>query len=199
MAAPGGGAPWERQMINRDSFFEHVRGHLFGGKLGQSQVEGLKAILDEWDRAYADKDDRWLAYMLATVHHETDRTMQPIEEYGRGKGKKYGQPDAVTGKTYYGRGFVQLTWKANYEAMAKLLGIDTLATEPERALELGPATQILFVGMTKGTFTGKKLSDYFSPGVGDWVNARRIINALDKADVIASYGQQYYAALGHTT
>jgi hypothetical protein len=186
-------------MINRDFFFEYVRGHLFGGKLRPSQVEGLTAILDEWDRAYAGKDDRWLAYMLATVHHETDRTMQPIEEYGRGKGRKYGQPDPVTGQTYYGRGFVQLTWKANYEAMAKLLGIKDLVTKPARALEMGPATQILFVGMMKGTFTGKKLSDYFNPNLGDWVNARRIINALDKANLIASYGQQYYAAISHTT
>jgi len=35
--------------------------------------------------------------------------MQPIEEYGKGKGMKYGSPDPETGQTYYGRGFVQTT------------------------------------------------------------------------------------------
>lgn len=185
-------------MINREFFFDYVRGHLFGGALRKSQVDGMTAVLDEWDQKHSKKDDRWLAYMLATTHHETDRTMQPIEEYGRGKGREYGKADPQTGKTYYGRGFVQLTWKYNYEAMGKLLGID-LVNKPELALELAPAVQILFIGMMKGTFTGKKLSDYLNETRGDWVNARRIINGVDKANLIASYGQQYYAAISHTT
>ncbi len=36
--------------------------------------------------------------------------MQPIEEYGRGKGRKYGAPAGPYGKIYFGRGYVQLTW-----------------------------------------------------------------------------------------
>ena len=40
--------------------------------------------------------------------------MQPIEEYGKGSTAAYGQPDPETGQTYYGRGFVQLTWRDNY-------------------------------------------------------------------------------------
>lgn len=109
-------------MINHKFFFDHVRTYLFFDKLAQPQVNGLNAILNEWEKNYAKKDDRWLAYMLATTHHETDRTMQPIEEYGKGKGKLYGKPDPITGKAYYGRGFVQLTWKSNYEKMGKVLG-----------------------------------------------------------------------------
>ena len=105
-------------MINRKFFFDHARLTLFDGSLRQSQVNGMNAILDEWDRAYAKKDDRWLAYMLATTHHETAMTMQPIEEYGKGNGRSYGVPDPQTGKAYYGRGFVQLTWKTNYERLA---------------------------------------------------------------------------------
>jgi predicted chitinase len=185
-------------MINRRFFFDQVRIHLFNGKLRTSQVKGLIAILDEWDTNYASKNDRWLAYILPTTHHETDRTMQLIKEYGRGKGREYGKPDPQTGKTYFGRRFVQLTWKANYKAMGKLLNID-LVNKPELALELRPATQILFIGMMKGKFTGKKLGDYFAGDLGDWVNAKRIINALDQANLIATCGQQYYAALSHTT
>ena len=136
--------------------------------------------------------------MLANTHHETDRTMQPIEEYGKGKGREYGKPDPATKQTYYGRGFVQLTWKANYDTMGKKLGVD-LVNHPELALRLNVATQILFVGMMEGRFTGAKLSSYFNPTKEDWVNARRIINGVDKANLISTYGKAYYAALSHTT
>ena len=40
--------------------------------------------------------------------------MQPIEEYGKGKGRPYGIKDRETGETYFGRGYVQLTWRENY-------------------------------------------------------------------------------------
>ena len=72
-------------MINRKFFFDHARADLFNGGFTQGQVNGLNAILDEWESNYKNKDDRWLAYMLATVHHETDRKIAPIEEYGKGK------------------------------------------------------------------------------------------------------------------
>jgi hypothetical protein len=45
-------------MINRSFFFDQVRKTLFDGKLKQSQIDGLTAILDGWDQGYAKKDDR---------------------------------------------------------------------------------------------------------------------------------------------
>jgi putative chitinase len=185
-------------VINRQFFFDQIRLTLFGGSLRTRQVEGLDAILDEWEAKHAKRDDRWLAYMLATTHRETDRTMQPIEEYGKGKGRPYGRVDPETGKAYYGRGFVQLTWRDNYAKMSKVVGLD-LVCQPERALELGVATTILFHGMINGSFTGKKLADYFAPEKDDWRGARRIVNGTDKADLIADYGRRYYAALSYTT
>ncbi|MDI9320962.1 MAG: hypothetical protein QM530_10905 [Phycisphaerales bacterium] len=76
--------------INRSFFFNRVKTHLLGGKLLQSRADGLSAILDEWESKYANQDDRFLAYMLATAHHETDSQIKPIEEYGKGKGRSYG-------------------------------------------------------------------------------------------------------------
>ncbi len=57
--------------------------------------------------------------MLATAYWETAQTMEPIEEYGKGAGRPYGEPDPATEQTYYGRGYVQLTWLPNYEKASK--------------------------------------------------------------------------------
>lgn len=184
--------------INRAFFFQHLHTSLFPKGLNQGQVDGHETILDEWEAGYSDRDDRWLAYMLATVYHEVARTMQPIEEYGKGKGRKYGEKTPPYGHVYYGRGYVQLTWDYNYKDAGKKIGVDLLQY-PEKALEPEVATKILFRGMTEGWFTGKKLADYFSPDKEDWVNARRIVNALDHANQIAGYGHAYYAALSYTT
>jgi Chitinase class I len=199
--------------INREFFFQRVRQDLMGGSLKSSQVNGLTTILDEWESGHANEDDRWLAYMLGTTHHETDRTIQPIHEYGTAArfrklydvegdrpqtAIKYGNTTPGDGVKYCGRGFVQLTWKSNYAAMSNATGVD-LVKNPDRAMELPVATKVMFYGMINGTFTGKELSDYFSKTASDWVHARRIINGLDKANLIAGYAQQYYAAISYTT
>lgn len=180
-------------MIDRVTFYEIAR-PLFGGTLTQSQVDGMNAILDQWDTRSPNGDKRWLAYMLGTTKHETGDTMKPIEEWGKGRGHSYGVPDVVTGQTYYGRGYVQLTWKANYKTMGDLLGID-LVNHPEKALEPQVAADIMFKGMERGLFTGVGLPKYFNPTTEDWINARRIINGLDKAQLIANYAKGFYVGL----
>ena len=184
--------------INRGFFFTHVRRMMFSNVLQQSQVDGMNAILDGWEAKYTADDDRWLAYALATTYHETDQHMQPINEYGKGRGRPYGKADPTTGQVYYGRGFVQLTWERNYETMSDLLGID-FVHHPDLALELDNATNIMFLGMSKGLFTGKSFSDYFCKLKEDWVSARKIINGLDKAQAIALYGHNFYSAISYTT
>lgn len=200
-------------MINRNFFFDQLRLTLFGGSLSAKQVAGITAILDEWEAHHATEDDRWLAYMLATAHHETDKTMQPIHEYGGTKyfmarydktggnpklAKQLGNTEVGDGATFHGRGFVQLTGRANYAKMSDVTGAD-LVGAPDRALELPIATKILFYGMINGTFTGKRLSASFNPTKDDWVGARGIINGTDKANTIADYGHRYYAAISYTT
>jgi putative chitinase len=183
-------------VIDRKEFYKKVRKHF--GKLKQSQVEGFEAILDLWDQeGYTDL--RWLAYLFATVWHETARTVQPIAEYGKGKGRKYGKPDSKTGHVYYGRGFVQLTWAENYKKMGKILDLP-LYEKPEMALELKLAVEIMFEGMLtrksfKGDFTGKSLENYFNKKINDPVGARRIINGTDKAKLIAGYYGAFLDAL----
>lgn len=178
--------------MDRAIFYKTVRENPFPGKLASPQVAGMEAILNEWDKR-ALEDTRWLAYILATAYHETAFTMQPIEEYGKGRKYTYGAPDPETGQTYYGRGFVQLTWKRNYQQLGGLLKVD-LAHKPELALDLVVATQITFEGMIGGLFTGKKLAHYFRED-SDWYNARKIINGLDKAEQIGRYGRMFWCAI----
>jgi peptidoglycan hydrolase-like protein with peptidoglycan-binding domain len=144
----------------------------------------------------------WLAYVLATTYHETAFTMQPIEEYGRGAGHSYGEPDPETGQAYYGRGYVQLTWEENYQkAQGCVVNLNTLACDvplvmqPDLALTPWVAAQVAINGMSQGWFTGKKLGDYLTATQTDYVNARRIINGTDKAQTIAAYADEVEAAL----
>ncbi len=167
-------------MIDRDRFFGRVRVNPFGGTMKQGQVDGCNAILDAWESRPEFTDRRWLAYMLATPFVETDRTMQPIEEYGKGAGRAYGV--AVKGQVYYGRGYVALT------------GAD-LVGHPELALEPRLAALIMFEGMKGGLFTGVGLPRYFNATVDDPVNARRIINGTDRAEEIAAIHAGFLAAL----
>ncbi|HHY0466045.1 TPA: peptidoglycan-binding protein [Vibrio parahaemolyticus] len=144
----------------------------------------------------------YLAYTLATVYHETAFKMQPVEEYGKGAGHEYGIPDADTGQTYYGRGDVQVTWRYNYERLSKLLfNIDTLeqgvdlVNNPDLLLTPIYSAQATIIGMATGLFTGKKYSDYLDQETPDYVNARRIINGTDCAEVIAGYAHEFERAL----
>jgi len=180
--------------LNKYSFFHEIKTSLFGGAFKQTQVDGLTHILDTWQTDFKTLPLTDLAYCLATVYHETAKTMQPIEEYGKGSKRKYGIPDRVTKKVYYGRGFVQLTWKRNYELASKKLSVD-LVNKPELALDLSIASKILFMGMRDGWFTGKALKDYCHLNPPDYYNARRIINGTDKAGLISNYATIFLNAL----
>lgn len=174
-------------------FYNEIRASLFSGSMTQSQVSGIETILIEAEKRNTPL--RWLAYMLATTFHETDRTMQPIAEYGKGKGKKYGKKGRY-GQIPYGRGDVQLTWDDNYERADKELGLNgALLKNFDLALDPTIAAKIMFVGMEQGWFTGKKLSNYLDGPLPDYPGARRIINGTDKATLIASYANKFSSAL----
>ncbi len=189
-------------MIDRKKFFAKVGLEVFRGSIPQRAVDGIGAILDEWERRGL-KDNRWLAYMLATVRGECGLNMWPVREgfstsdaVARAYVAKQGYPYAkeVHGHVYYGRGLVQLTWERNYNEMNRLLGVD-LINNPDLALKPDVAARIMFEGMIRGSFTGKKLSDYFNDIKSDWLNARRIINGTDRAPRFVSWAHSFHDAL----
>ena len=126
-----------------------------------------------------------LAYILATVRHETAHTYRPIDEYGGAK-TRYAP--------YWGRGYVQLTWLANYRKYSQLTGKD-LVNHPDLAKDPFTAAFILVHGFRMGGFTGAKISDYINGSHCDFYNARRCINGLDKAELIAGYARTWLAQL----
>lgn len=132
------------------------------------------------------------AYVLATGYWETNRTMKPVveaywlSEDWRRKNLRY--------FPWYGRGFVQLTWEANYIRAAKELNIP-FDKNPSLALDPINAAKIAVTGMREGWFTGKKLLDYITLQRSDFVGARKIINGRDKAAEISEIARQYDALL----
>lgn len=202
------------QALANGAFFDHVRKNLFSGSLNQSQVDGINAlVLAGVEHGLTVQQH---AYVLATAFHETARTMQAVREHGRGTERKYGRwqtnsagvqycpkngsaaADVYTQDEcphlFYGRGHVQLTWYDNYAFAGKKLGVDLIAN-PDLALQTDISAKIIVLGMAQGWFTGKKLSDYINNHRDDYVNARRIVNGMDKAYQIARYALIFETAL----
>lgn len=129
------------------------------------------------------------AYTLATAYHESGHTMKPVREFG---GEKY-----LKSKAYYpyvGMGYVQLTWRNNYEKASRKLGVD-FVKNPRLLLKPEYAAQILVVGSKEGWFTGKKLEDYVTLHKSDYTGARKIINGSDKAKLISDIAIRYNSLL----
>lgn len=200
--------------MNRAAFYTSVRSRtsgVFGTSLTQGQVEGCEAILNEAEKRGTPLQH--LAYILATAYHETAHTMQAVREtllksdasaiaaldraYAAGRlgqvSKPYWRKDA-DGKSWLGRGLVQLTHKANYQKMSLILGVDLVA-DPSKAMELPIAVRIIFDGMELGSFTTQALDDHIKDGKANYVSARKIINGTDKATLIASYARAFEEAL----
>lgn len=168
--------------MDKKVFYDFIRNLPFGGTISKDQFQGLEYILKYQEENFPLMDNRWLAYILATVFHETDRTMQPIKEKGGEaylRSKKY--------YPYYGRGLVQITWKENYDKF----GI----SNPSDAYTWPVALQVLFEGMVDGKFSGKRLSQFFNAKADDPKGARKIVNGTDKASLIAQYHRNFLDAI----
>lgn len=148
------------------------------------QAANMRAIMAEAGRLGITNVNQ-KAYILGTAEWESFIT--PIEEWG-GPSKHYAP--------YYGRGFVQLTWRENYAKFTTLLktqrGITAdLVAHPELALNPANAAFIIAYGMKHGSFTGVKLDNFFYGNTADWLNARRIVNGMDQAELIGKLSKLF--------
>lgn len=199
------------------AFFDAVRKSPFPGRLTAGQVDGLNRIVAFGLARGTSRED--LAYILATVFHETAAWMQPIREGARRYGLAYTDAQArravasiyakgvirvnyalpnAAGNSFYGRGLVQITWEDNYRNSSAVCGVDLVAN-PDLALEWPYALLILFAGMEEGSFrAGNSLADIDGIDTfNDWVRARGIINGDVKkyGKPIADAAQAFYTAL----
>jgi hypothetical protein len=111
---------------------------------------------------------------IATVRVEAP-TFEPIDEYGgpgywaRYEGREdLGNTEPGDGVRFHGRGFIQLTGRANYRAYGATLGVP-LETHPELALDAQVAARVF----------ARFFSDKNVPGAaqaGNWTEVRRRVN-----------------------
>jgi putative chitinase len=192
--------------MDKAKFFAAIRRELFDGGLTPLQIYRIETLLDAC--IAADWPLTFTSYALATAHHETAnwRHMKELggEAYFRRMYDKagtrpkvaaaLGNTEAGDGVKFAGRGYVQLTGRANYVKAGKALGLDLLK-EPQTVEEPTIAAKVLVWGMSTGAYTGKANRDYLAKSPPDYVNARRIINGTDKASLIATYAKEFQAAL----
>jgi len=194
--------------MDKQKFFNHVRSMFRGGRLSAAQVHGMELILRRCESMRIAST----AYVLATAFHETGQRMEPVREgFARSnegairavtglfdKGiirTNYALPHKDNGQSYYGRGFVQITWRENYAKLGKMLGVD-LENDPDLALDPTIATECLVQGMVHGVYR-KNLSLSMipdRPNLRDYAAARGMINGDVRKNGlrIARYAAQFY-------
>ena len=193
--------------VDHTRFFNAYRSAY--GRLSQATVNGLELLGRNMVEDAELKSVQWAAYMLATVKHECANRWMPITEYGRRDyfdkyetgtrlGRRLGNTEPGDGYRFRGRGYVQITGRANYARMTQALALgddEDLVRDPDQALRPVIAYRIMSLGMRKGLFTGRKLADYINDDGCDYKEARRIINGQDQAELIAGYAETLEAIL----
>ena len=138
-----------------------------------------------------------IAYVFATAEHESHfgRFMMELDDGWYLEDREdLGNTEPGDGPRFKGRGFVQITGRRNYRIWSDKLGIN-LIDNPEKAALPEIAALILVRGMRDGSFTNVGLSDFIVGDRRDFFNARRIVNALDRADDIAQIAESYFKAI----
>ena len=137
-------------------------------------------------------DERQIAYILATAEHESQDFRRASEINGPSQALALGYSG---GEAFYGRGYVQITHDHRYLAMGEALGLGrALYDDPERAAtDPRLAADLLVVGMQRGLYTGHALERYVNEAETDFVNARRVVNGVDRASDIAALAERWQA------
>ena len=204
--------------IDKEHFVNNYHRH-FGKKMTTAQKQNIFTIIDAFENDERMKSQRWLAYILATSKHESNDTFAPVAEgyWIKPESKRVSAlynyyrknnpaamktifPNGKNGVAYYGRGrVVQLTHNFNYKlASLKIYKDERLYNDPDMIIN-EPACDlaVTFRGMLEGWFTDYRLEQFFPLGShkANWRSARKIINGLDKADMIAGYAMKFYELL----
>lgn len=144
-----------------------------------------------------------------------------IKRYGSQTkvGKILGNDTPQEGEIYKGRGYAQDTGETNYERNEKVIRKEypevverfekrtgkkfdlTVGDQPndmkdpDNMLDYEIAYCAISVNMRKGYYTGVGLPKYINNKICDYYNARKIINGLDCANMIANYAKKFQKIL----
>jgi predicted chitinase len=126
---------------------------------------------------------------IATVYVEThigDNSFKPIREFGghayftanyehdRQTAAQLGNTRTGDGARYCGRGYIQITGRANYRRYGVVLGVP-LEDEPDLALEASVAARIL-AAYFAGRGIPEQANTAFASADQDWRPVRRAVN-----------------------
>ena len=171
-------------------------------------------VSEQWiyDKAveYWITDNRQIAYVLSTIQWESNFKNQKEIWW---ENRDYWKVDSTTGKAYYGRWFIQITHKSNYEKYTEIIRnswkdfkdndgntlkwseID-LVNNPDIILQSNDLAAFIAMDRMKNWWPyradNKRLDYYINDNKQDYYNARIIINWMSSSpDKYASNAQQY--------
>lgn len=171
--------------------------------------DGVRRIVDRATRGCVEAPRAQTAYILATAYWESARTFAPVREglaksdaearayvdqlFADGRIKTNYALPAANGQSFYGRGYVQLTWERNYRNIGDhLVGDPTwFYHRPDDVMHPDIAAIIMVRGMVDGIFTEHRLGDFINAQRTDFVNARLTVNRMDRAETIAEYAERF--------
>lgn len=159
-------------------------------------------------------DNRQIAYVLSTIKWESWFKNQKEIWW---ENRDYWQIDSVTWKAYYGRWFIQITHKYNYDKYTKIIqdswknfrGNDwhiincrdiDLVNDPDIILESNELAVFIAIDWMKNWWPDrietKKLDYYINDDKVDYYNARQIINWMSSSpQKYADTAKEYLAKL----
>jgi putative chitinase len=191
--------PLER--LDLAAFFGAIRPRPLFARLTTAQMNGHKDILRGMKKMGVPLS--WAAYILATAYHETAQKMQPVRE-GLNASDAWRRRN-LRYYPWYGRGHVQLTWEENYRRADQELGLGgALVANADLALQPDISVEVMVRGMLKGWFSGDRngrhtlerhLPNRTNATRAQFKQARRIVNLMDRADLIAGHALVYQEAL----
>lgn len=138
-----------------------------------------------------------IVYVFATAQHESHwgRFMIELADGTQFEGRRdLGNVHPGDGPRFRGRGYVQITGRRNYSDWSDRLDMDLIA-HPEKASRPDIAAIILVRGMRDGTFTGVGLDDFITANRQDFLDARRIVNGVDRVRHIRDIAEGYLQAI----
>jgi len=128
-----------------------------------------------------------IAYILATINHETDGMMVP---------RYVGYWDSESSHDkWFSRGYVMIQGVKWYNKFANLIG-KNIVDFPEMVMNADTALEIVISGMVHGHFTGHPLRAFVNGDCMNFVDARRsVVTVSVKAEWVSNLAWDYLQKL----